>query len=164
MLASIIETYGRLDLLVNNAGVAPEQRLDMLDTTADSYDRVLGINLRGPFFLTQKVARRMIDQLREKPGRKPAIVFVTSISAYVSSPSRAEYCVSKAGLSMTAAMFADRLAAHGINVYEVRPGRHQDRHDRRGRGEIRQADRRRLDPAERAGEHPRTSAKRWPRS
>ncbi len=122
MLAAIFTEYGRLDVLVNNAGVAPEQRLDVLDTSPESYDRVLGINLRGPLFLTQKVARRLIQQRGDTPDFKPAIVFITSISAYVSSPSRAEYCISKAGLSMTAAVFADRLAAHGIPVYEVRPG------------------------------------------
>jgi 3-oxoacyl-[acyl-carrier protein] reductase len=122
MLDAIYAEYGRLDVLVNNAGVAPEQRLDVLGMTAASYDRVLGINLRGPLFLTQKVARRMLQQTGKDPEAKPAIVFVTSVSAYTSSPSRAEYCISKAGLSMTAAVFADRLSAHGIAVYEVRPG------------------------------------------
>jgi NAD(P)-dependent dehydrogenase (short-subunit alcohol dehydrogenase family) len=122
MLDAIYAEYGRLDVLVNNAGVAPEQRLDVLGMTAASYDRVLGINLRGPLFLTQNVARRMLQQTGEEPEAKPAIVFVTSVSAYTSSPSRAEYCISKAGLSMTAAVFADRLSAHGIAVYEVRPG------------------------------------------
>jgi 3-oxoacyl-[acyl-carrier protein] reductase len=122
MIDAVMAAYGRLDVLVNNAGVAPEQRLDVLDTTPASYDRVLGINLRGPLFLTQKVARRMIRQCGENPELKPAIIFVTSISAYMSSSSRAEYCISKAGLSMTAAVFADRLAAHGIPVYEIRPG------------------------------------------
>lgn len=122
MLAEILEHYGRIDLLVNNAGVAPEQRTDILETTTTSFDRVLNINLRGAFFLTQKIAAHMVAQNREAQERKPSIVFVTSISAYMSSPTRAEYCVSKAGLSMTAALFADRLSEYGINVYEVRPG------------------------------------------
>jgi NAD(P)-dependent dehydrogenase (short-subunit alcohol dehydrogenase family) len=116
----VLEKFRRIDLLVNNAGVAPEKRLDVLETTAGSFDRVLGINLRGPFFLTQRIALQMIAQT--KLERKPAIVFITSISANTASPSRAEYCVSKAGLSMAAAVFADRLAEYGINVYEVRPG------------------------------------------
>lgn len=122
MLQLILESFGRIDLLVNNAGVAPEKRLDVLESTAASYDRVLDINLRAPFFLTQKVARQMIAQLDENQEIRPSIIFVTSISAYVSSPSRAEYCLSKAGLSMAAAIFADRLSEHGINVYEIRPG------------------------------------------
>jgi 3-oxoacyl-[acyl-carrier protein] reductase len=121
MLRLILERYGRLDLLVNNAGVAPEKRLDILETTAASFDRVLGINLRGPFFLTQRIAQQMVAQ-NEPEGKKPSIIFVTSVSAYMSSSSRAEYCVSKAGLSMAAAVFADRLSEYGINVYEVRPG------------------------------------------
>lgn len=122
MLDEIHAAYGRIDVLVNNAGVAPEQRLDVLEMSAGSYDRVLGINLRGPLFLTQKVARRMLGQAAGDPAVPPAIVFVTSVSAVTSSPARAEYCVSKAGLSMAAAVFADRLAADGIAVYEVRPG------------------------------------------
>ena len=122
MLDEIHAEYGRLDVLVNNAGVAPEQRLDVLEMSAESYDRVVGINLRGPLLLTQKVARRMIRQVEENPTIRPTLVFITSVSATTSSPSRAEYCISKAGLSMVAAVFADRLAAHGIAVYEVRPG------------------------------------------
>jgi NAD(P)-dependent dehydrogenase (short-subunit alcohol dehydrogenase family) len=122
MLDLILEKFGRIDLLVNNAGVAPEHRLDILETTPASFDRVLSINLRGPFFLTQRIAGQMIAQLRQHPETRPSIVFITSVSAYTSSPSRAEYCLSKAGLSLAAAIFADRLSAHGINVYEVRPG------------------------------------------
>lgn len=122
MLSAVIDHFGRIDLLVNNAGVAPEPRLDVLETTPASFDRVLAINLRGPFFLTQRVAAQMIAQVQAAPAAKPKIVFITSVSAYMSSPSRAEYCLSKSALSMTAAIFAERLAEYGINVYEVRPG------------------------------------------
>lgn len=117
-----LEGFGKIDVLVNNAGVAPEKRLDILETTSESYDRLLSINARGPFFLTQKIANQMIKQLKENPESKPCIIFISSISASVSSPSRAEYCVSKAALSQTARVFADRLSEYGINVYEVRPG------------------------------------------
>jgi 3-oxoacyl-[acyl-carrier protein] reductase len=122
MTEKILETFGQIDLLVNNAGVAPEQRRDILETTAASFDRVMAINLRGPFFLTQRVAAQMIAQKKTQPESRASIVFITSVSAYMSSPSRAEYCLSKAGLSLAAAIFADRLSEFGINVYEVRPG------------------------------------------
>lgn len=122
LLAAVRERFGRLDVLVNNAGVAPLVRRDVLETTADSFDRLMGINLRGAFFLTQKAARLMIEEKKADPGRSPAIVFISSISARISSPSRAEYCISKAGLSMAAKIFADRLAEWGVMVYEVRPG------------------------------------------
>ncbi len=121
IIKTTIGEFGNIDLLVNNAGVAPRERMDILDTTEDSYDRVLSINARGPFFLTQLAARKMIDQIG-KYEKKPCIVFISSISAYVSSPSRAEYCISKAALSHTARLFADRLAEYGINVYEIQPG------------------------------------------
>lgn len=113
---------GRIDLLVNNAGVAPLRRVDVLETSAESYDRLMAINARGPFFLSQNAARRMAVQKPRRGGPGPAIVFITSISAAVSSASRAEYCVSKAALSMTATVFADALAGRGIAVYELRPG------------------------------------------
>jgi NAD(P)-dependent dehydrogenase (short-subunit alcohol dehydrogenase family) len=122
MTEKILEKFGQIDLLVNNAGVAPEQRLDILETTAASFDRVLSINLRGPFFLTQRVAEQMIAQRKSNFECKLSIVFITSVSACMSSPSRAEYCLSKAGLSLAAAIFADRLAEFGILVYEIRPG------------------------------------------
>ncbi len=114
--------FGAIDVLVNNAGVAPAKRVDILETTPESYDRLLGVNARGPFFLTQNAARRMAARKDARPSPPPSIIFITSISAVVSSTSRAEYCVSKAALSMTAALFADALADKGINVYEVRPG------------------------------------------
>jgi 3-oxoacyl-[acyl-carrier protein] reductase len=122
LLDAVFARFGRLDILVNNAGVAPEVRRDVLETTPESYDRVLSVNLRGPYFLTQKAAKLMIDFRSKNPSARPMIVFITSISAEVSSTGRAEYCVSKAGLSMAARVFADRLAECGINVYEIRPG------------------------------------------
>ena len=114
--------FKRIDILVNNAGVAPVERLDILDTTPESYDRVLSINSRGAFFLTQTLARKMIDQVEKDPECLPCIIFISSISADVSSPSRSEYCISKAALSQISRLFADRLSAFNINVYEVRHG------------------------------------------
>jgi NAD(P)-dependent dehydrogenase (short-subunit alcohol dehydrogenase family) len=122
MLDAAVGVCGRIDVLVNNAGVAPLERRDILETSAQSYDRLLSINARGPFFLTQNAARRMAAQAKGRGGLRPAIIFITSISAAVSSVSRPEYCVSKAALSMTATLFADALAAKGIDVFEVRPG------------------------------------------
>lgn len=117
-----LERFGRIDLLVNNAGVAPRQRLDLLEATEESFDRVLGVNLKGPYFLTQRVAREMLRLRQQGLVATPRIVFITSISAHFSSPSRGEYCVSKAGAAMAAMLFADRLAAEGIVVFELRPG------------------------------------------
>jgi 3-oxoacyl-[acyl-carrier protein] reductase len=122
LVAEAVEALGSIDLLVNNAGVAPLERLDMLETTPDSFDRLMRINLRGPFFFTQHVARQMIRQVEQGADRTPRILFITSISADTASPDRAEYCVSKAGLAMTAQNFAVRLAPHGIPVHEIRPG------------------------------------------
>ena len=122
MLNIVLKEFGRIDVLVNNAGVAPLKRMDILDTTTESYDRVLSINSRGPFFLTQLIAGQMIKQVKKKSDYKPVIVFISSISADVSSTLRAEYCISKANLSMTAKLFADRLSEYNINVYEIRPG------------------------------------------
>ena len=122
MVAAVLDAFGSIDVLVNNAGVAPKERLDVLDTTEESYDRLLGVNLRGPFFLTQAVARQMVKQVEAGASRSPIIVFITSISADAASPGRAEYCISKAGLAMTAQNFAVRLAQYGINVYDLRPG------------------------------------------
>ncbi len=123
MIAAAVETFGGIDCLVNNAGVAPRVRTDMLEVGEESYDRLQRINARGPFFLTQAVANRMIEQ--QRAGGRPAapsIVFITSISARVSSPARAEYCISKASLSMAARLFAHRLAEFDIPVFEVQPG------------------------------------------
>ncbi len=122
ILAAVQAEFGRLDVLVHNAGVAPDVRTDVLQTGPESYDRIMGVNVRGPFFLTQKAVPRLIETAAQDAGVKPAIVFITSISAVVSSTARAEYCLSKAALSMAARVFADRLAESGIGVYEVRPG------------------------------------------
>ncbi|MHC4205689.1 MAG: SDR family NAD(P)-dependent oxidoreductase, partial [Planctomycetota bacterium] len=102
--------FGRCDMLVNNAGVAPSKRMDLLEATEESFDRVMGINLKGPYFLTQQVANWMVEQKKAHPDRAFRIVSTGSISAYTSSPARGEYCVSKAGISMMTKLYADRLA------------------------------------------------------
>lgn len=117
-----ISGFGRIDLLVNNAGIGPRVRVDMLQVGMDSYDEVMDTNLKGPFFLTQRVANAMIEMKQGNIVNAPVIINISSISAYTSSPLRAEYCISKAGLSMTTMLWADRLAEFGINVYEIRPG------------------------------------------
>lgn len=133
------QTFGRLDVLVNNAGVAPDVRADLLEAGEASFDRLMAINVKGPFFLTQLVARWMIEQVgtrcrassesssaddsraAARPYR-PKIITISSISAYTASTNRGDYCVSKAALAMLTPLFATRLAEHGINVYEIRPG------------------------------------------
>lgn len=122
LLTETMRRFGRIDLLVNNAGMAPRQRADMLEMAEASYDEVMAVNLKGPFFLTQQAARLMIDLLQKRVISDPYIVNVGSVSAYTSSTNRAEYCISKAGVAMMTALFADRLAGYGINVYELRPG------------------------------------------
>ena len=122
LIDQVMERFGRIDVLVNNAGVAPSQRLDVLEVTVESYERVMDTNLKGPFFLTQQIAKRMIGLLQAGIIEAPKIINISSISAYTSSPNRGEYCLSKAGISMMTLLFADRLAEYGINVYEVRPG------------------------------------------
>ncbi len=113
------ERYGRVDVLVNVAGVAPRVRADLLTMTEESYDFVMDINTKGTLFLTQAVANAM---LRNEGEQKGAIVNISSMSAYTSSTNRGEYCISKAGVSMITTLFADRLAEYGIPVNEVRPG------------------------------------------
>jgi 3-oxoacyl-[acyl-carrier protein] reductase len=110
------ERFDHLDLLVNNAGMAPRERRDILEATEESFDELIATNLKGPHFLTQAAARWMEGQ---GDGR---IVFVTSISSYTASVNRGEYCISKAGLSMSVALYAQRLAAAGVKVFEIRPG------------------------------------------
>lgn len=109
--------FGGLDLLVNNAGMAPRVRRDLLEATEESFDELIATNLKGPHFLTQQFARMMVDA-----GAGGRIVFVTSISSYTASVNRGEYCISKAGLSMTVVLYAARLAEYGIKVFEIRPG------------------------------------------
>jgi 3-oxoacyl-[acyl-carrier protein] reductase len=110
------EKFGRIDLLVNNAGMAPRERRDIVEATEESFDELIGTNLKGPYFLTQLAARIMLEQ---GSGR---IVFMTSISSYTASTNRGDYCISKAGLSMAVALWAQRLAGNGITVFEIRPG------------------------------------------
>jgi NAD(P)-dependent dehydrogenase (short-subunit alcohol dehydrogenase family) len=116
LISQARERFGKLDLLVNNAGIAQRERRDILDATEESFDELIGVNLKGPHFLTQLAARWMLEQ---GSGR---IVFITSISSYAASVNRAEYCVSKSALSMSVALYAQRLAACGIQVFEIRPG------------------------------------------
>jgi 3-oxoacyl-[acyl-carrier protein] reductase len=122
ILEVTLQAYGHINLLVNNAGIAPRQRLDILEIGEQSLNEVLAVNLIGPFFLTQLIAKTMIDLIDRKIVENPKIINIGSISAYTSSTSRAEYCISKAGVAMSTALYADRLADEGINVYEIRPG------------------------------------------
>ena len=122
MITAIEDHFGRLDVLVNNAGVAPLERNDILEATMESYDRVMKINLQGPYFLTQRIANWMIDQKEADSGFRGCIVNVGSISATVVSINRGEYCLSKAGMAMMTQLFAVRLGTHDIPVYEIRPG------------------------------------------
>lgn len=117
------ERFSRLDLLVNNAGIAPAKRVDMLDEDEEAADHIMAVNLRAPYFLTRDVARWMIELKRSAVAEyRPAIINISSISAYAASPERAVYCISKAGMSMMTKLYAARLADEGINVYEIRPG------------------------------------------
>ena len=122
MLDEVRARFGRLDVLVNNAGVAPKVRADILEATEESYDWVMNINLKGPYFLTQAVANWMIAQCKKDADFAGCIVNISSISATVASPSRGEYCLSKAGVSMATRLWATRLGEFNIPVYEVRPG------------------------------------------
>ena len=122
LVRQTVERFGRIDLLVNNAGMGPRQRLSVLETSEASYDEVMEVNLKGPFFLTQQVAKQMLAQEADSAATAPKIINISSISAYTSSPNRGEYCISKAGMGMMTALFADALADAGINVYEIRPG------------------------------------------
>jgi 3-oxoacyl-[acyl-carrier protein] reductase len=122
MLDEINAFYGRLDILVNNAGIAPRERKDLLDATEESFTELIDTNLKGPYFLTQSVARWMIAQQNERQDFQGCIINISSISAVVASVNRGEYCITKAGVSMATQLFAVRLAEYNIPVYEVRPG------------------------------------------
>lgn len=121
LVEAVAARFARLELLVNNAGVAPAERRDLLEATPESFDRVLRVNLRGPYFLTQAVARYMLEAGPARAAGR-CIVFISSMSATVASTNRGEYCVSKAGVSMASLLWAVRLAGEGISVFEVRPG------------------------------------------
>jgi NAD(P)-dependent dehydrogenase (short-subunit alcohol dehydrogenase family) len=120
MVDEVLAAWGRLDVLVSNAGITSVGRKDVLEATEESWDRVLGVNLKGPFFLAQRVAREMLQ--RREHLKDPCLIFISSLSAYALSTNRGDYCVSKAGLSTLAQLFAARLAEHGVRAYEVRPG------------------------------------------
>jgi 3-oxoacyl-[acyl-carrier protein] reductase len=122
LVESIRARHGAVHALVNNAGRAPRARADILEATEESYEEVMRTNLQGPYFLTQQIAGLMVEQKKASPDSAASIVFVTSVSADMASPNRGEYCVSKAGLAMTAKLFALRLAEFAIPVYEIRPG------------------------------------------
>lgn len=122
MIAKVKKHFGRLNILVNNAGMAPRERRDILEATEESFDEVLSTNLKGTYFLTQSAANWMVEQKKSNTGFEGAIINVSSISATVASINRGEYCVSKAGLSMTTQLFATRLGEFNIPVFEVRPG------------------------------------------
>ena len=124
--ASMIEEtrsrFGRIDVLVNNAALAPRERVDLLESSEEHYDRTLDVNLKGPFFLTQSVAGWMVEERLADPDRKLYIVNISSLSEYTSSVLRGDYCLAKAGLGMLTSLFADRLGEHNIPVNEIRPG------------------------------------------
>jgi 3-oxoacyl-[acyl-carrier protein] reductase len=122
MLAAVKARFGRLNVLVNNAGVAPTVRADILEATEESFDRLIGINLKGPYFLTQTVANWLVEQKEADPAFRGCIINISSISATVASPSRGDYCITKAGISMATQLYAARLGDCDIPVYEIRPG------------------------------------------
>jgi 3-oxoacyl-[acyl-carrier protein] reductase len=122
LVDAIATRYGALNAVVNNAGRAPAVRADLLEASEESFEALIATNLQGPYFLTQALTRAIVERRRTEPEFRATIVFVTSVSAEMASPNRGEYCVSKAGLAMATKLFAARLAAEGIPVYEVRPG------------------------------------------
>jgi NAD(P)-dependent dehydrogenase (short-subunit alcohol dehydrogenase family) len=122
IVGAVYDAFGTFDCLVNNAGVSVQKRGDLLDVAPDSFDRVVGINLRGTFFFTQAAARRMADETRAPDSPARSIITISSVNAWLVGPDRGEYCISKAGLTMMTKLFAVRLAPHRIHTYEIRPG------------------------------------------
>jgi NAD(P)-dependent dehydrogenase (short-subunit alcohol dehydrogenase family) len=124
MVDAVLQRWQRIDVLVNNAGITSVGRRDILEATEESWEQVIGTNLKGPFFLCQRVGQEMIRLIRERPPANfnPALINVSSVSAYAISTNRGDYCISKAGIGMLTQLFAARLAEHGIRVYEIRPG------------------------------------------
>ncbi|MFO7795384.1 MAG: 3-ketoacyl-ACP reductase [Promethearchaeia archaeon] len=122
LIEIIKENYNRIDILVNNAGIPPIERKDLLEATEESYERVMKVNLQGPYFLTQDIANWMIILTNELNNYSPYIINISSLSSFASSPNRGEYCVSKAGMTMMTKLYADRLAEFGIPVFEIQPG------------------------------------------
>jgi 3-oxoacyl-[acyl-carrier protein] reductase len=122
MIQDTLDAFGRLDVLVNNAGMTSPGRLDILDATEDNFDRVMAVNAKGPFFLCQAAARVMISQRETDPAFRGCIINITSMSATVVSTNRGDYCISKAALAMGSLLWAARLAEYGIDCYEIRPG------------------------------------------
>jgi 3-oxoacyl-[acyl-carrier protein] reductase len=120
---AVLARWGRIDVLVNNAGITSPGRRDLLEATEENWERVLSVNLKGAFFLSQRVARELVrQQHKPPPAFNPTIINISSLSAYAPSTMRGDYCVSKAGLAMVTQLWALRLAEYGIRVYEVRPG------------------------------------------
>ncbi|TMM58581.1 3-ketoacyl-ACP reductase [Maribacter algarum] len=122
IIQGVLDEFKSINVLVNNAGVAPKNRADLLDVSEESYDRLMNINLRGPFFLTQMVAKHMASQKANDSDFQGSIINISSVSAIMASPNRGEYCISKAGMSMMTKLFAVKLGEHDIPVYEVQPG------------------------------------------
>lgn len=121
-VAEVMKRHGRLDVLVNNAGVAPKVRMDLLENKEESYDFVMNINLKGTFYMCQEGAKAMLQTIEKDAAATPKIINISSCSSYASSPNRPEYCISKAGISMVTKLYAERLAETNIRVFEVQPG------------------------------------------
>jgi NAD(P)-dependent dehydrogenase (short-subunit alcohol dehydrogenase family) len=122
IIAKVRAEFGRLNVLVNNAGVAPKERRDILEATEESFDYIISTNLKGPYFLTQLAASWMIEQKKDNPGFPCCIINISSVSSTLASINRGDYCIAKAGISMSTMLFAVRLGEYDIPVYEVRPG------------------------------------------
>lgn len=122
ILQTVTDRFGKLNVLVNNAGIAPRERKDILEASEDIFDEVLQINLKGPYFLTQLFARHMVESKKKEPGFPCCIINVSSVSATVASTNRGEYCISKAGIAMATRLWAARLGEFDIPVYEIQPG------------------------------------------